>query len=386
MNARENLLSIFRRQGFDYVPSQFYLCPSLCEVFKQRTGSDLSYQDYFELPMREVEFPSVAAQQSIDWGRFYGQEFKNTVTFDEWGIAHESGSKAAAHMTRMHHPMASFDSLEQIQSYPYPDFAAADTTELKKKIDSVHSRGLAVYAAMECTIWETAWYLRDMTRLMMDMAMEDEKAVWLLDKITELACVRTSTFARLGADVIRVGDDVGMQSSLMMSEDFYRSFLKPRLARVIKAAKDIKPDIIIQYHTCGYVTPLINDFIEAGIDVLNPVQPECMSFKELHSEFGDRLSFSGTVGTQTTMPFGTPEEVKKVTLQNLEIAGEKGGLLCCPTHLLEPEVPWENIVAYAQACQEFAKGSNVFQIAKSRRVIGTNPVTKGATGVRAKRI
>jgi uroporphyrinogen decarboxylase len=353
MNARENLLCVFRRQGFESVPVQFYLCPSLCETFKQQTGSDLAYQDYFQMPMREVEFPKVTAQDAVDWKKYYADDLKAGVLFDQWGVAHEPGSKAAAHMTRMRHPMAEFNSLEQIQSYPFPNFASVDTTELQKQIDDIHSRGLAVYAAMECTIWETAWYLRDMTKIMMDMSTEDEKAIWLLDKVTELACIRTSTFAHLGVDVIRIGDDVGMQSALMMSEDFYRQFLKPRLAKVIKAAKEVKPDIIMQYHTCGFITPLIGDFIEAGIDVLNPVQPECMDFSDIHAEFGDRLSFSGTVGTQTTMPFGTPEEVKQVTLRNLEIAGDKGGLLCCPTHLLEPEVPWGNIIAYVQACQEF---------------------------------
>lgn len=354
MNARENLLSIFRRQGFDHVPVQFYLCPSLCDVFKQQTGSDLPYHDHFEFPMREVEFSDTTAQTAIDWKQYYPDDLKPGVFFDQWGVAHEPGSEAAAHMTRMRHPMVDFDSLEQIQAYPFPDFASVDTTQLKTQIDAIHAKGLAVYAAMECTIWETAWYLRDMTKLMMDMATDDEKAIWLLDKVTDLACIRTSTFARLGVDVIRIGDDVGMQSALMMSEDFYRQFLKPRLAKVIKAAKDIKPDVIMQYHTCGFVTPLIGDFLEAGIDVLNPVQPECMDFADIHAEFGDRLSFSGTIGTQTTMPFGSPEDVRKVTLRNLEIAGAKGGLLCCPTHLLEPEVPWENILAYIQTCKDFS--------------------------------
>ena len=66
-------------------------------------------------------------------------------------------------------------------------------------------------------------------------------------------------------------------------------------------------------------------------------------------EFGGRLSFNGTIGTQTTMPFGTPEEVKATVRRNLELAGPRGGLLCCPTHMLEPEVPWENIEAYVEA-------------------------------------
>jgi uroporphyrinogen decarboxylase len=353
MTPRENLLNLFRRQGYEYVPVQFYLCPHLCEVYREKTKSDLSYQDFFELPMREVEFPQVAGQAEIDWKQYYQEDLKDGVFFDEWGVAHEPGSKAAAHMTRMRHPMANVDNLEQIQSYPFPDFSSVSTNELEEQVKSIQESGRAVYAAMECTVWETAWYLRDMTMIMMDMAMGDEKAIWLLDKVTELACVRVAAFARCGVDVIRIGDDVGMQSALMMSEDFYRQFLKPKLAQVIRAAKKVKPDIIMQYHTCGYVRPLISDFVEAGIDVLNPVQPECMDFAEIHAEFGDRLSFSGTIGTQTTMPFGTPDEVKVATKRNLEIAGEKGGLLCCPTHLLEPEVPWENIEAYVQACRDY---------------------------------
>jgi uroporphyrinogen decarboxylase len=151
-----------------------------------------------------------------------------------------------------------------------------------------------------------------------------------------------------------MGDDIGMQCTIMMSVEMYREWLKPRLARVIKAAKDIKPDVLIQYHSCGFIEPFIPDLIEVGVDILNPIQPECMDFEKLHKEYGSTLSFNGTIGTQTTMPFGTAEEVRRVTLRNLEVAGAQGGLLVCPTHLLEPEVPWENVAAYVRACQEFS--------------------------------
>ena len=101
--------------------------------------------------------------------------------------------------------------------------------------------------------------------------------------------------------------------------------------------------------------PLIGNLIEAGVEILNPVQPECMDFAEIHATYGTRLSFNGTLGTQTTMPFGTPEDVRAVVFRNLEMAGPAGGLLCCPTHLLEPEVPWANIEAYVSACKTFAR-------------------------------
>ena len=128
---------------------------------------------------------------------------------------------------------------------------------------------------------------------------------------------------------------------------------RPRIKKVIDSARKENPDVLIAYHSCGYVKPFIKDFIDVGIDILNPIQPECMNFKEIHEEFGEEISFLGTLGTQTTMPFGTTDQVRRVVFENLEIAGDKGGLWVSPTHLLEPEVPWENIEAYVKACNDF---------------------------------
>ena len=178
--------------------------------------------------------------------------------------------------------------------------------------------------------------------------------VWLLDKVTETACYRARIAAQAGVDIIHLGDDVGMQSRIMMSKAMYKEWLKPRLAKVIAAAKAIKPDVLIFYHSCGFVTPFIQDFIDIGIEILNPVQPECMNFADIHAQYGDTLSFNGTLGTQTTMPFGSAGDVKNVVYNNLEIAGPKGGLVVAPTHMVEPEVPWENIEAYIRACKSFS--------------------------------
>jgi len=351
---RENLIGLFNRKGYKDVPIQFDLCPFLINVFKERTGSRLSFQEYFDFPMREIAFPDPPGQEKVNWERYYPQGLHNKALFDIWGIAREPGSKAAAHMTRMRHPMASLTSLDEFIAYPFPDFSSISLESLSTKINVIHNQNLAAYGFMESTIWETAWYLRDMTILMMDLMVGDEKADWLLNKITELSCIRASLFAKAGVDVLKIGDDLGMQSSLLMSPENYRKFLKARHEKVIRTAKYINPSIIIQYHSCGYITPLIEDLIDIGIDVLNPVQPECMDFKEIHSRFGEALSFSGTLGTQTTMPFGTPDDIRKTVHHNLDIAGSKGGLLCCPTHLLEPEVPWENIIAYVDACSSYA--------------------------------
>lgn len=350
---RENLIRLFKRKGYSEVPIQFDLCPSLTNVYKKNTGSSLSYQEYFDFPMREITFPDPQEQKTVNWKRYYPEDLHKETVFDAWGIAREPGSKAAAHMTRMRHPMASFTSLEEFKAYPFPDYSSVSTESLIAKIKSIHEQDLAAYGFMECTIWETSWYLRDMTLLMMDLLSGEKRADWLLDKVTELACIRAARFAQAGADILKLGDDLGMQSTLLMSPENYRKFLKYRHEKVIREARKYNPSIIIHYHSCGYITPLIEDLIDIGVDVLNPVQPECMDFKEIHSRFGHILSFSGTLGTQTTIPFGRPEDIKKIVHRNLDVAGSRGGLLCCPTHLLEPEVPWENILAYVDACRSY---------------------------------
>lgn len=368
MNQRENLLSLYRRAGYEWAPVHFVLCPSLEKKFRQKYPGDYRYEEVFEFPMRVITdpgFPWIAEiegfvpERQWDYDRYYDPPIAEGARMDIWGIAHEPGGEASHHMTHMRHPLERLDSLEQLQSYPWPDFEKADWSFLDTEIAAIQAKGLAAQIWMECTIWETAWYMRRMDLLMMDMAIEDEKAMFLLDKITDLACFRAAKYAAAGADIIALGDDIGMQSAIMMSKDMYRTFLKPRLKRVIDAAHAKKPDVVIQYHSCGYVMPLIDELIDVGVDVLNPVQPECMDFGEIYSKFGGTISFNGTIGTQTTMPFGSPAEVRETVTRHLKIAGDRGGLLCCPTHMLEPEVPWENVEAYVEACKEFATASEI---------------------------
>ena len=238
-------------------------------------------------------------------------------------------------------------------AYPLPDFRLDDGAAQRESVGAIHARGLAACGNMQMTVWETAWYLRGMEDLMMDMMSEDPIAGYLLDAVTERAACRAASYAKAGADFLFLGDDIGMQRTPMMSTELYCRWLKPRLAQVIRAAREVNPEILIAYHSCGHATPFLPHLIEAGVDILNPVQPESMDFPAIYREFGGRLSFHGTIGTQTTMPFGTPEEVRATVRGHMAIASAFGGLLPAPTHLLEPEVPWENILAYVQACREF---------------------------------
>jgi uroporphyrinogen decarboxylase len=149
-----------------------------------------------------------------------------------------------------------------------------------------------------------------------------------------------------------IGDDVGTQENLLMSPAMYREWFKPCHAAVVRAAKEVRPGLLVSYHSEGKCWDLVPDLIEIGVDVLNPVQPECLDLPKLKQMFGDRLLFWGGIGTQTTMPFDTPDKVYETVQRTIDVLGPTG-YYPCPTHVLEPEVPFENIEAYLRAVDEY---------------------------------
>lgn len=354
MTPRENLIKLLRREGFEHIPVEFMLCPSLMEEFKKRTGSEQDYMEYFQMPWRHVEDMRLEYDQKAFHKYFDENDLNDRLSIDVWGVGHQKGSDAAMHMTRMICPLRGAGSMEDLMSYPFPDYIGkGDGGHQRAQVEQIHKEGLAACGNMQMTIWEASWYIRSMEELMCDMAGGDEMADYLLDRILEINTARALSYVRAGVDILFLGDDIGMQSSIMMSDELYCEYIKPRYQKLISAVKAENPWLIVFYHSCGYITPFIQHLIDVGVDVLNPIQPECMKFEEIHEAFGDRISFHGTIGTQTTMPFSTPDEVREEVRRHLTIAGRKGGLFPAPTHLLEPEVPWENIFAYVETCRAF---------------------------------
>lgn len=348
---RENLLRTLRRQGFDSVPLHpNSFCPSQLEAFEKRFGHR-DVEGFFNTPIRGTDIkltPTYTDPKDL----FRREELPTDIHFDPWGIGH-SRQPNCFHMTHMHHPLAGEAPLAEIENHPMPVIPQSELPRIRQRVQEIHAANLAAMGGMEMTIWEVSWYLRSMEDLMTDMMCDDDRATVLLDRTTEHARRRIALFAAAGMDIVRLGDDIGMQSTPMMNPELWRKWLKPRLASVIAAGKAVNPKLLVFYHTCGYVLPFIDDFIEVGIDILNPVQPECMDFAEVHEKFGQRISFWSTIGTQKVLPFGTPDEVKANVHRNLRLCGPKGGIVIGPTHMVEPEVPWANLLAMKEACETF---------------------------------
>jgi uroporphyrinogen decarboxylase len=365
MISRERVLTALKRQEPDRPPMCSRFTPPVMRLFNEKVNANIPAEqlknnsiptgfivdpmpsgvitpdDYFEWDIRHVAFKPT--KHLNDFHR-YLPNLPENAEVSEWGIG-LIPQKNAHYVSRMFPLKGIVPDPKEIDDYPFPDVMADYRhCHLEAQVSDWQRKGYAVAGFLQETIFELAWGLRGFENIFLDFIENPEFIEKLLDKITELRCQMAARYAEAGVDIIRLGDDLGTQRALLMSPELWRSWLKPRLAAVIRSARQIKPDIHIFYHTDGYVEPLIEELIEIGIDILNPVQPECMDPLMIKEKYGDRMSFWGTIGTQTTMPFGTPEEVKRIVQERIATVGKGGGLVLGPTHALQPDVPWENIV------------------------------------------
>jgi uroporphyrinogen decarboxylase len=153
--------------------------------------------------------------------------------------------------------------------------------------------------------------------------------------------------------VLSLGDDVSMQTGMMMSPDIWRLYFKPRMARLIESVRRIKPDLHILYHSDGNPEMIFDELIEIGVTVLNPIQPECMDPAEIKRKYGHKAAFWGAIGIQHTLPFGSPGDVRDEVRLRMETIGKGGGYIVGATHVIAPEVPWANLKALYDAIDEF---------------------------------
>jgi uroporphyrinogen decarboxylase len=349
MNSRERVLAAVRRTIPDRLPRDLSwgLTPTVERIFREKTGST-DPLSWFKVDTRLVDQPPTRLA-----GR-HERYHRPGAAINEWGIANERSSDTALHFTHIVSPLQGATRVAEIVDYPLPDYAAGYRTEgLAEATKKVHAEGLAAIAPLACTLYEVGWQIRGLEEFLTDMVSAPEIAACLLDRLTEMRVAQVEAYVRAGCDVLVLGDDVSAQTGMIMSPALWRSFFKPRMARIIAAARAIAPDIPVFYHTDGDCRAIIEELIEIGVTILNPVQPECMDPADLKLRYGKKLAFWGTIGIQGTLPFGTPDDVRREVKTRMETVGAGGGFLIGPSHMIEPEVPWENLVALYEAIDEY---------------------------------
>ncbi len=193
-------------------------------------------------------------------------------------------------------------------------------------------------------LWERATFMRGMEELLKDLILNPKFVEELLGHLADFVLQTMEIlFEKFDFDAIALSDDYGTQQSLLISVSDWRRFIKPHLAEIYTFAK--KHNRRVFHHSCGNVHSIIGDMIDAGLDILHPIQPEAMDVLKLKREFGADLTFCGGIGTQKLLPGGTVEEIRAEIRRLKEYMGVGGGYILEPGITVQGDVPLENMVA-----------------------------------------
>jgi uroporphyrinogen decarboxylase len=262
------------------------------------------------------------------------------------------------------HPLAEATTIEEVDAYTnWPDM------DDPFRVAHVKAQAQQLAADNRYAIMATPWLLfpferahamQGLDKFLYNMAIEKDFSRYLLEKIYSYCKTLMGHFLdELGenVDIIKIGDDLGTQESLLISPKMYREFLKPIHADLISFIKS-RTKAKVFFHTDGDVFNLIDDFIEIGVDILNPIQTSAgrmSNLAELKSRFGRRIVFCGAVDTQKVLPYGSPAEVREEVKRVIQALGEGGDFMLASVHTIMNEVPAENVLAMVDAAVEYGK-------------------------------
>ena len=329
MNPKERVLQAIEHQQPDWVPYQLDFTTPVAEFLQRYFGTaDLNRtlgNHIFSVGYRSAEL------------RRRGKEETGYLFEDEFGAVWQRHPKEDIGIV-VKYPL----EVPSLEGYQFPDPHAEGRFDgVAKQIEA--NPDLFIMGAISFSLFERAWTLRGFEKLLADFIQEPGFVDDLLDGILEFNLGIIDELSDFALDGFHFGDDWGQQHGLIMGPKLWRRYIKPRVEKMYAAVK--RKGLAVSIHTCGDVRQIIPDLLDAGLDVLNPVQPEAMDVNALKSEFGDKLCFWGAISTQETLPYGTVEDVKAEVQSRIDTLGKDGGYILGPAHAIQKDVPLENILA-----------------------------------------
>jgi len=289
------------------------------------------------------------------WLRGSGKRkvLSNNCYIDEWGITRKM-AKNGYYYDIVDYPLKNA-SISDLDKYDWPDpYASERTKGLEEEARKLWEKtDYAIVANFTGSIFEHAQHLRGLEAFLMDMLTNQRFAEKLMDKILEFhLTVAESFFQSVGRylDVVKLADDVATQNGPLISLELYRKLIKPRQRELISFIKK-RTNAKVFLHSCGAVHSFIDDFIEIGVDILNPVQVSAsgMDTRKLKKEFGDKIVFWGGIDTQRVLPYGAVQDVENEVRRRIRDLAPGGGYVLSAVHNIQPDVSPENIWAMYSA-------------------------------------
>lgn len=344
MTSKERIETALNHREPDRIPIDFggHLITSIhIDAYKQLL-------DYLDL------------SSDLEWSR----QGDDTIYRDEWGISWRKKGKEGLYFEHYTPFYDSMPTVEALKKKIWPDYS------LSKRIDGLPARAESITVSgkvpildlpLGLEIFDGGFNLCGSSNFYMLLALNQAAATYIMDRQLEeqIAWWSQAICAMPELTLVRIGDDLGAQESMLIDPEMYRALVLPRHQKLFKAIKDISGGRIkIIMHSDGAVLPVLPDLIDAGIDCLNPIQYTVRGIDpvSLKKKFGKNLTFwGGAVDSQNILPHATPGQVKDEVKRQIEILAPDGGFVFSPIHILQKDVPPENIVSMMEAAIEFGK-------------------------------
>jgi len=292
----------------------------------------------------------------------YYQSFDRDYT-DEWGVTwkiveYETKNGTGRYTEISDNPLKDSGS---IKNYIPPDPSIESRYKPSERLIEEFGKDYPIMGVIVTTIFETAWALRGLDRLMIDFITNEELTEKILDIPFKYHFYAGKKLTSLGVDIIWTGDDVGGQLGMLISPQIWRRYLKPKMAKLYSEMKSVNPDLKIAYHSDGNIYPIIDDLVEIGLDILNPVQPKCMDPHYLKKRYGKNLSLWGTIDIQETLPFGTPQQIEDEVKDRIKNIAPRGGFIISPAHNIQIDTSMDDFFVFWNAVEKYGTYPIVFK-------------------------
>lgn len=359
MTPRERWLAVLTRNKPDRVPMDYWSTPEFSAKLICHLGigneSEARLTNAFRRGYSSAyeKLHEALKRLNVDFVRSVGPRYvgpKLPRNTDVFGCKYKDIDYGSGKYSEVFfHPLAEFQTVDEIkQNYSWPSPDWWDYSKIPQQINGWEDYPIRGGGSEPFLAYQS---LRGQEQALVDLTLNPEMVHYCLDKLFDLAYQNTLRIyeAIPGKVMITyVAEDMGGQDNLMFSRKHILTFLVPRMKRVIDLAHEA--GAFVFHHNDGNCRKIIPDMIEAGIDVLNPIQwrSKGMDREGLKADFGDQLVFHGAVDNQHTLPFGSVQEVQAEVVDNLRILGKGGGYILAPCHNIQPVTPPENVVAMYQ--------------------------------------
>jgi len=363
LTARKRVIKTLNHERPDRVPIDFggtantSIIKEAYDDLRNYLGLPKTQGKFLDIMMRSVEIDSdVKNYFCTDFAGIFPKKtlpvkwLNNKTYIDQWGIKWEKKDNVY-YFEQVETPLSGNICINDIINYDWPDpnDIKIDISLKKRATNLRNESNKAIILSLPAPFIHTTQYLRGFEDWFLDCAANQKLIETLFDAVLEInieIAKKILFYAADYADIIKIADDLGMQNGLQVSPDFFRDFIKPRLKKYTEIIKKYGPNKFIHMHSCGSIEIILNDLIEIGVDVINPVQISAkdMEPKYLKEKYGGKISFWGAIDTQSVLNNFVKEDLKKEIEKIINILGDNGGYILSAVHNIQPDVPPENIV------------------------------------------